>query len=843
MSKKTVMPVVVLGIICIVIAALMGVVNMFTAPLIEAENNRKTNAALLVVLPDAQRFDEIEDLTGYPDGVDKAYKADCGYVFRVNVQGKEAMTVLCGVDNDGNFTKLEVISEKETPDYKKMVFPLVTGDNGKYNGMNAETLTPELVAGATLTSGGIFDAVEAALEAYAIAGGDSAPEEDPDPKEPFIKSDEELVPLAMSLVSEAVGFDAVELDGDYQNLVKLYREKSGKGYVAYLLVVNERYARVETETLVHVGINGKINGINRLVWKTSDAGWGYEPPTDDVVNPFYESLKGADLAKLEGMLALEENDGTLVTGATTTSKALVSALIEGVGEVVERLKTDLPSTEEELLTIAGNMVGEGAAFTDVTPADNKYVKKIYRENSGKGYIVYTVVVNDRYARVETETLIYVGTDGKIKDVSKLTWKTSDAGWGYEPPTDDVVNPFYESLKGADLAKLEGMLALEENDGTLVTGATTTSKSLLTALIEGVTVAKALISKDLPTPEDELLVLAGNMVGNGATFTEVSPSSSNYVKKLYREDNGRGYIVYMVVINERYARVETETLIYVGMDGRIKDISKLTWKTSDAGWGYEPPTDDVVNPFYESLKGADLAKLEGMLALEENDGTLVTGATTTSKSLLTALVEGVGEAKKLISMDMPTPEDELLVLVGNLIGNNPDLENVTPRDAEFVRRIYRDRNGSGYVVYTVVINERYGRVESETLIYVGNSGRIEKIARLTWKTSDAGWGYEPPADDLVAAFYDSLEGKSLEELKGLIALEENDGTLVTGATTTSKSLVTAIAEGLEYTDALIEQYKEPDYTARIVGIAAIAVALIASVSVAIIAKKKRGGING
>ena len=666
--------------------------------------------------------------------------------------------------------------------------------------------------------------------------------------------EEELLAIAEGMVGEGATFTDVTPDAN-TFVKKIYRENSGKGYIAYTVVINERYQRVETETLIYVGTNGKIKNIARLTWKTSDAGWGYEPPAEELVVAFYDSLIGANLTKLEELNTIEVDanpDGLLVTGATSTSKGLLTALIEGVGHIAQLLKTDLPTAEEELLDIAVGMVGEGATFTDVTPTDTTYVKKLYRENSGKGYIAYMVVVNERYQRVETETLIYVGMDGKIRKIERLTWKTSDAGWGYEPPAEELVVAFYDSLIGADLAKLKELNTIEVGanpDGLLVTGATSTSKGLLTALIEGVENIKTLLAGDLPTPESELLGIATGMVGEGATFTDVTPDENTYVKKIYRDNGGRGYIVYTVVINERYQRVETETLIYVGMDGKIKNIARLTWKTSDAGWGYEPPVEELVVAFYDSLIGADLAKLEELNEIEVDanpDGLLVTGATSTSKGLLTALIEGVKSAKALIAMDMPTLESEVLDLADQLVGAETDFENVTPEGLTYVRRIYRDKNGNGYVAYIVVINERYGRVETETLVYIGNDGKIKAINRLTWKTSDAGWGYEPPAEELVVKFYDSLIGADLAKINELNKIEVNanpDGLLVTGATSTTKGLLTALAEALEATNELIIKYTEPDYTARIIGISILAAALVVSVAAAIVIKKKRGGKNG
>ena len=73
-AKQNILPVVVLGAICLVVAALLGGVNMITSPIIEEANNQKANAALLVVLPGGKNFEEIDLTEEYPDEVNRAYK-------------------------------------------------------------------------------------------------------------------------------------------------------------------------------------------------------------------------------------------------------------------------------------------------------------------------------------------------------------------------------------------------------------------------------------------------------------------------------------------------------------------------------------------------------------------------------------------------------------------------------------------------------------------------------------------------------------------------------------------------------------------------------------------------
>jgi uncharacterized protein YuzE len=238
-------------------------------------------------------------------------------------------------------------------------------------------------------------------------------------------------------------------------------------------------------------------------------------------------------------------------------------------------------------------------------------------------------------------------------------------------------------------------------------------------------------------------------------------------------------------------------------------------------------------------GADLAKLEELLALENNDdGLLVTNATSTSKGLLTALVEGMTAAKALIAKELPRDEEEVKSLAIQLVGKDVTLENVTPSDIEFVKRIY-STGGNGYVAYVVVINTRYNRVETETLIHVGNNGKIVAVEKLTWKTSphiESDYGsYTPPTPEQVDALYAQLTGRNSTTID---AVE-----LITGSTQNSSALTGSIKEALLAIDELIVKYTEPDYTARIIGISILAAALVVSVAAAIVIKKKRGGKNG
>ncbi len=172
MLKEKFMPTIVLGAICLVVALLLSVVNMFTGPVIEAAQNAAANEALLEVLPDGKNFEEIEIDDKYPKVINMGYKAEGGFVFRASVTGKSSgLVIMCGISADGKIVGTKVIAEQETDSYDANVFPFVEGLNGKYKDMSGADFEPYLVSGATLTSRAYGEAVKAALDSFIIANG------------------------------------------------------------------------------------------------------------------------------------------------------------------------------------------------------------------------------------------------------------------------------------------------------------------------------------------------------------------------------------------------------------------------------------------------------------------------------------------------------------------------------------------------------------------------------------------------------------------------------------------------------------------------------------------------
>ena len=511
MTKKNIMPVAVLTVICVVVAILLAVVNYFTAPEIKKNADRKVNESLYAVLDEAEGFDNVklEDYASKPETVQSAYKdkGGNGYVIVLETSTSYTsgakMSITVGIGTDGAIKGAKITQYSETKDFGKETYP------NTFVGLTSEDIDTSnkelLVSGVTYSSKAFKAAVKDALDFAAILGG-AAPVE-PEP-EVLPKTDAEIIALANALVGS--GADLEDVTPDERDLVKrVYKDKGGKGYVAYLVVISPDYGTVETETLVHFTSSGKIAGVNKLTWKTSDAIYGYVPPTEDVVDAFYAKLKDNNSASFKEKFTGEGVE--LVSNATSTSTRLVNSITEAFEIVDSLVVNDMPTDETTVKSLAAALVGEGADLETVEIGTNEYVRRLYRDKGGKGYVAYAVVIS-QYGTPETETLIYTDNDGKIAGVKKITWKTSDAMYGYVPPTEDVVDAFYAKLPGNDLASIESNFTGEGVE--LVANATSTSTKLVSSIIESLEIIEEAIGtgEELPdTPADTTPRMVGIII--------------------------------------------------------------------------------------------------------------------------------------------------------------------------------------------------------------------------------------------------------------------------------------------------------------------------------------------
>ena len=176
MKKSNVMqdflkPVIVLFCICLVVGALLAVVNSVTAPIVEENARIKAEETRQAVLEGATSFTEVEaDLEAL--GVQSIYVEDSGlgYVITAGYKGYGGdVVVTVGLNNDGEVVGMSVDTSTETsgigtkaskPEYVENFI----GATGNVDGIDT-------ITSATYSSKAVKNGVNAVLNAYAEIGG------------------------------------------------------------------------------------------------------------------------------------------------------------------------------------------------------------------------------------------------------------------------------------------------------------------------------------------------------------------------------------------------------------------------------------------------------------------------------------------------------------------------------------------------------------------------------------------------------------------------------------------------------------------------------------------------
>ena len=351
MKKETIMPIAVLTVICVIVAALLGAVNLLTRDKIAENALKKEQASLIEVMPDASTFEEIEKPQDAPATVKTVYRETkgLGYVFIMVAEKTDYssgdMTISVGI-SDGKIVGSKITSYSESKDLGKTTYP------EKYVGKtDADYEKVELVSGVTFSSTAFRNAIGDALRCEALlreaetvslsysfpeylSGGETLP-----------KTDAELSALIAELVPGASVTAAAIPEGSDATLKRLWSVDKG-GYVLYL-VVPGAYVPVATEALVYVDGNGEIANVDLLSWVV---GHGVEP------GDFKDKFIGVDI--------LEIGEVELVSGATGTAKDFRTAAASSLRIATELMNLQILQFEEMISGLVS-----GSAFTTETVPD------------------------------------------------------------------------------------------------------------------------------------------------------------------------------------------------------------------------------------------------------------------------------------------------------------------------------------------------------------------------------------------------------------------------------------------------------------------------------------------
>lgn len=323
MNKKTFMPLIVLSAICLVIAAVLGAVNMITAPEIEAKRKEIVAKSLVSVMPngDFTELSRTEYVDEAPKTVNNVYidNVSGGHVVTLSKQGYASVIDLTvGIDANKKITKVVITSESESHGKDGITTTFVDSFAGTDASASQKV---DHISGATKTSEYIKSAV---YDAFVVLGY-AAPKNDevkelPAPSYTLTKDD--VIAKAKKLQDGE--YKAVETEGLPNTVIGVYKRTEG-GYAIHIASRSE-YIPLDTEGVVTVDRFGTINGIEMVHWLA-----GYDPGNTPIPPLTTEELLSSDegrafIDSFVGKNAYTLTRVDIVTNATLNSNRFADAL-------------------------------------------------------------------------------------------------------------------------------------------------------------------------------------------------------------------------------------------------------------------------------------------------------------------------------------------------------------------------------------------------------------------------------------------------------------------------------------------------------------------------------------
>ena len=422
--KKNMKPTLVLGAICIIVAALLAAVNLIADPIIKDRDAKAAIASLTEVMPEGD-FDTTPD-TLRPDApktVKAVYtdKNGGGYVVLLTTTkgytGNE-ISITVAIGTDGKIINAAVTKNDES--IKNIIVP--GGTYGEsYKGVGADGLEA-LVTGATVkyTEAAIKAAIYDAFTYLGFAEGelDTAPDEETEkPEITLLRPEDEVITEIKALTGATTTADITPGWGRPYNMPKLYKLDGEIGYAAYLATLGWGNYPV-SEGIVHIGADGEVKALKMLRWTP-----GYDKEKFDAPPPFtdaiVESYIGRDFWHID--------EAELVSSATGTSTDFKNAVADALRYITINL---VERSDEKVLELARELVPFASGFEPAEiPGMPETVKRFYKVEGIKGgYLAHIIVGSDR-THLASEALVYFDKDAAVGAIKLLSW---NVGHGVEP---------------------------------------------------------------------------------------------------------------------------------------------------------------------------------------------------------------------------------------------------------------------------------------------------------------------------------------------------------------------------------------------------------------------------
>lgn len=249
--------------ICAVAALVLGVTNNITAPVIEERNIQASNEARKIVLSETDEFKELDGMNS--DIVLEVYEGIkdgqvIGYTIKTSSKGYGgAIELMVGISKDGKITGVEIGNHSETPGLgSKATEPMFKNQYVDKDVLNSLLVVKgstnndneiSAISGATITSNGVTNGVNAAMKIYneKLSGNDNemAYDENIDPKEKIFKS-----------------ASFTELKGKAEGeVLRVYKAKNGDEIIGYIFDTETDGYSEKTEVLVGITTDGQIKGV------------------------------------------------------------------------------------------------------------------------------------------------------------------------------------------------------------------------------------------------------------------------------------------------------------------------------------------------------------------------------------------------------------------------------------------------------------------------------------------------------------------------------------------------------------------------------------------------------